>query len=83
MGLAVSRAIRSQMTLEIGTAFRRRYFFELDRHPDAKAQLRAVIRKVPVTLANDARDKEDNDAITFVEYVESHEYASSSRVARL
>jgi uncharacterized protein YeaO (DUF488 family) len=56
--------------------FRIRYFRELDEHPDAVAQLRAVTRKGPVTLVYGARDQEHNDAVALKEYLESHEDGS-------
>lgn len=56
--------------------FRRRYFRELDEHPDAVAQLRAVIRKGPVTLVYGARDQEHNDAVALKEYLASHKDVS-------
>jgi uncharacterized protein YeaO (DUF488 family) len=52
--------------------FRMRYFRELDERPDAVAQLRAIIRKGPVTLVYGARDQEHNDAVALKEYLESH-----------
>jgi uncharacterized protein YeaO (DUF488 family) len=48
------------------------YFRELDEQLDAVAQLRAVIRKGPVTLVYGARDQEHNDAVALKEYLESH-----------
>ena len=43
--------------------FRRRYAAEIRRHPDQLAELRASVRKGPVTLIFSARDELRNDAV--------------------
>ncbi len=52
-------------------AFRRRYFGELDRHPEAVAPLRDAARKGPVTLVFASRPPERSCAQALKEYLES------------
>ncbi len=54
------------------TGFRDRYFRELERHPDAVAQLRALARKGSVTLVFGARDEQHNNAVALGQYLASH-----------
>ena len=51
--------------------FRRKYFAELDAHPDAWAPLLEAARRGPVTLVYSARDPERNSAIALKSYLES------------
>ena len=50
--------------------FRRRYFAELDRNPDAWAPIVEAARKGPVTLLYSSRDAEHNNAVALKEYIE-------------
>jgi uncharacterized protein YeaO (DUF488 family) len=50
--------------------FKRRYFKELDRHPDALAPLVAQSRAGTVTLVFAAKDAEHNNAVALKEYLE-------------
>jgi uncharacterized protein YeaO (DUF488 family) len=52
--------------------FRRRYFAELDAHPEAWQPLVACARKGPITLLYSARDTEHNNAVALEEYVQAH-----------
>jgi uncharacterized protein YeaO (DUF488 family) len=52
--------------------FQRRYFHELDEHPDEIAQLQEHLHKGPVTLVYSARDEEHNDAVALKEYLQAH-----------
>ncbi|KRW94864.1 DUF488 domain-containing protein [Paracoccus sp. PXZ] len=49
--------------------FRRRYAAELDANPEALRELRALIRKGPVTLLYGARDTEHNNAVALRDYL--------------
>jgi len=49
--------------------FRRRYFAELDRQPEAVAELRAVLGKGSATLVYAAKDVERNNAQALMEYL--------------
>lgn len=49
--------------------FRRRYFSELDKLPEVVAQLRAELRKGPVTLVYGAKDAEHSNAQALLEYL--------------
>lgn len=53
--------------------FKRRYFQELDRHPDALAPLVERTRAGTVTLVFAARDAEHSNAAALKEYLERHE----------
>lgn len=49
--------------------FRRRYFTELDRHPEIVAGLRAALGKGTVTLLYAAKDTQYNNAQALLEYL--------------
>jgi uncharacterized protein YeaO (DUF488 family) len=51
--------------------FRRRYFAELDRHPEAWDRIRGAARRGPVTLVYSSRDTEHNNAVALKEYLEA------------
>ncbi len=51
--------------------FRRRYFAELDRHPEAWEQIRNAARRGRVTLVYSAHDTEHNNAVALKEYLEA------------
>ena len=51
--------------------FRRRYFAELDSHPEAWEPIRSAGRRGRVTLVFSARDTEHNNAIALKEYLEA------------
>lgn len=50
--------------------FRKRYFAELKKNPEAVAELRALARKSRVTLLYASKDVEHNHADVLVEYLE-------------
>ena len=50
--------------------FRRRYFAEIDSHPDAVKSIRDAARRRNVTLLYSARDTEHNNAVALAEYLE-------------
>lgn len=52
--------------------FRRRYFTELDSHPEAWEQIRDAGRHGRVTLIYSAHDTEHNNAIALKDYIEAH-----------
>lgn len=52
--------------------FRRRYFAELDRKPEAWKPILQAARKSPVTLVYGARDTEHNNAVALAEYLRAH-----------
>jgi uncharacterized protein YeaO (DUF488 family) len=52
-------------------AFRRRYFAELDRNPEAWQPIREATRQSHVTLFYGARDTEHNNALALKDYVEA------------
>ncbi len=52
--------------------FRRRYFAELDQHPEAVRPLLDKARRGRVTLLYSARDTEHNNAVALKEYVQRH-----------
>ncbi|HLI85282.1 MAG TPA: DUF488 domain-containing protein [Bryobacteraceae bacterium] len=54
------------------TEFRRRYFAELDRHPESWEPVRNAARHGRVTLVYSARDTEHNNAVALKEYIEAH-----------
>lgn len=51
--------------------FRRRYFAELDRNPEAVAELRDAIGKGSATLLYAAKDMAHNNAEALLEYLRS------------
>ena len=51
--------------------FRARYFRELQKNPEAVAQLNEIIRNGPVTLLFAAKDQEHNNVVALKEYLES------------
>ncbi|HXU92243.1 MAG TPA: DUF488 domain-containing protein [Gallionella sp.] len=51
--------------------FRRRYFEELDRHPEVVAELRAALGKGNATLLYAAKDAGHNNAQALMEYLQS------------
>ena len=51
--------------------FRRRYFDELDRNPDAVAELRAAIGKGNATLLFATKDTAHNNAKALLEYLQT------------
>lgn len=50
--------------------FKRRYFRELDEHPDAVARLVETACRQPTTLIFGARDVDRNNAVALKEYLE-------------
>jgi uncharacterized protein YeaO (DUF488 family) len=70
--VAPSAALRSWFghDPEKWTEFRRRYFAELDSHPETLLPIREAMRRGPVTLVYDARDEEHNNAVALKEYLE-------------
>jgi len=52
--------------------FRKRYFKELDSHPDEVRLLRGKMREGDVTLVFGAREERFNNAEAIKEYLESH-----------
>jgi uncharacterized protein YeaO (DUF488 family) len=57
--------------------FRRRYFAELDSHPEGLERLRNAARHGRVTLVYSAHDTEHNNAVALKEYLEA--YTSQKR----
>ncbi len=49
--------------------FQRRYFQELDTHPEALEPLREAIKQGPVSLLYSAHDAEHNQAVALREYL--------------
>jgi uncharacterized protein YeaO (DUF488 family) len=49
--------------------FRRRYFAELDRHPEAWQALRDAAAASDITLLYSSRDEEHNNAVALREYL--------------
>lgn len=49
--------------------FRKRYWAELDRSPEAVATLRALLKRGRVTLLYSARDAEHNQAVALRDYL--------------
>ena len=49
--------------------FQRRYFVELDNHPEACEQIRSAARHGRVTLVYSAHDTEYNNAVALKEYL--------------
>jgi len=52
--------------------FRRRYFTELDRHPEGWEPIRNAARRGLVTLVYSAHDTEHNNAVALKEYLQAH-----------
>jgi len=52
--------------------FRRRYFKELDSHPEEIQLLREKVRKSKLTLVYGAKEERFNDAEAIKEYLEGH-----------
>lgn len=52
--------------------FRKLYFAELDRKPEAWASLAEAARAGTVTLVYGARDPEHNNAVALAEYLKKH-----------
>lgn len=52
------------------TQFKRKYFAELDEHPEAVTQIIALIHQGPVTFLYASRDKVHNQAVALREYFE-------------
>ena len=52
--------------------FQKRYWAELDSHPDAVAELRRRAREGPVTFVYAARDEQHNSALALREYLKHH-----------
>lgn len=52
--------------------FKRRYFAELDRHPEAWRPLLEAAARGSVTLLFSGRDTERNNALALKEYLEKH-----------
>ena len=61
--------------------FRRRYFAELDRTPDAWAPIRDAARHGTVTLLYSSHDTEHNNAVALKEYVEHKADAKTHRTS--
>ena len=73
--IAPSAALRKWFghdTLKWDT-FRARYFRELQKNPEAVAQLNEIIRNGSVTLLFAAKDQEHNNAVALKEYLESRQ----------
>jgi uncharacterized protein YeaO (DUF488 family) len=50
--------------------FRRRYFAELDQHPEAWQRIQEAARRGKVTLLYSARDTEHNNAVALKQFLE-------------
>jgi uncharacterized protein YeaO (DUF488 family) len=50
--------------------FRKRYFHELDAHPDTIRQLRAKMREGPLTIVFGSKEERFNNAVALKEYLE-------------
>ncbi len=61
------------------TEFRRRYFAELDRHPEVAQPILDAVKRGPATLLFSARDAEHNNAVALREYLEAKAKASTVR----
>jgi uncharacterized protein YeaO (DUF488 family) len=59
--------------------FRRRYFAELDRNPQAWQPLAVAARRGRVTLMYSSHDTEHNNAVALKDYLEDHLRAGSTR----
>jgi uncharacterized protein YeaO (DUF488 family) len=51
------------------TEFQKRYFAELDRHPEACEPIRSAARHGRVTLIYSSHDAEHNNAVALMEYL--------------
>lgn len=51
--------------------FKTRYFAELDNKPQSVDQILAHVRRGTVTLVYGAKDKEHNDAVALLEYLQA------------
>lgn len=60
--------------------FRRRYFAELDRVPEAWALIREAARRGAVTLLYSSHDTEHNNAVALKDYIE-HKGGARTRAA--
>ncbi len=58
------------MTAPKWDAFKRRYFRELDQHPELVADLRRKLSQGPVTLVLAASDVRGNNAVALKDYLE-------------
>ncbi len=54
------------------TAFKRKYFAELNARPDSWAPLVEAARRGPITLVYSARDTEHNNAVALATYLQAH-----------
>jgi uncharacterized protein YeaO (DUF488 family) len=52
--------------------FKRRYFQELDAHPDEIRVLRKKMREGPLTIVFGSKEERFNNAVALKEYLESH-----------
>jgi uncharacterized protein YeaO (DUF488 family) len=52
--------------------FRRRYFAELDSHPEAWEPIHSAARHGRVTLVYSSHDTEHNNAVALKEYLQAH-----------
>ncbi len=52
--------------------FRRRYFEELNSHPESWEQIQTAARHGRVTLVYSAHDTEHNNAVALKEYLQAH-----------
>ncbi len=52
--------------------FQKRYWAELDAHPDVVAELRRKVREGPVTFVYAARDEQHNGALALKAYLRHH-----------
>lgn len=50
--------------------FKKRYFWELDGHPEVVRQLADEMKQHPVTLVYGAKDEQFNDAVALKEYLD-------------
>jgi len=53
--------------------FRKRYFRQLDKNPEAVEKLNEIVDKGNVTLVFAAKDEEHNNAVALKQYVEEHQ----------
>lgn len=52
--------------------FKKRYFAELKKRPEAVEELVSIIKKRPVTFVYAAKDEDFNNAAALKEYIEKH-----------
>jgi uncharacterized protein YeaO (DUF488 family) len=66
-----STALRKWFSHDPGkwNVFRRRYFRELDAHPDAWKPIKAAARRGKVTLVYSSHDREHNNAVALQQYL--------------